>query len=499
MFKIIFIACLIFFSFQTTNGQIIIPENEFLRAIRKEIQEMVDKRKIPSLAIAVIKDGRIIWQEAIGFADVDLKVPATVNHAYPLGSVSKSVTATGIMQLINSRKLDLQSDIRPLITPIRLKNIDGETPAIKLWQLVSQNAGITHGYGTFPKNIGIPKTTEARKRFFEKAVVIAFPPGTVYEYSNHSFSISELIIEKVSGDSYEKFMNKNIFLPLGMEHTYAYPINNPEQEKNIVSIYSDKMEKLKNDFIAYPSGGMGNWSSIKDMSRYLLFHLGIIKDSNLISDKNLNLMHNFRQGPADLFGIGWFNTGGELFSNGNVSGGNASVTISKKNNFAVVCLLNRTSWDGIADMFAGKIRDVFFKEQNTGGYLAWQRIYGTPYSARYELDGIWKGRMIEPESDKLLPVELNFKADGSVVIKLDNKESILRNVTFNLFGELEAGMTLVLPGITKDEVRCSFKLKRDENMLNGYLQYDGEVEGVDYRLPLLIELKKLNTINKSQK
>jgi len=56
-----------------------------------------------------------------------------------------------------------------------------------------------------------------------------------------------------------------------------------------------------------------------------------------------------------------------------------------------------------------------------------------------------------------------------------------------------------LPGITKDEVRCSFKLKRDENMLNGYLQYDGEVEGVDYRLPLLIELKKLNTINKSQK
>ncbi len=467
----------------------VIPKEEKLLSIRNEIKEMVEDSIIPSMAVAVVKDGTVLWQEAIGYADVGDQKPADIHSVYPLGSVSKSITATGIMQLVNSGRLSLNDDIRPLIKPVLLKDINGETPKIALWQLVSMNGGINHGYGVYEEEKYLPKDEASKKKFYEESTIVAFQPGATYEYSNRAFYLAEYIIEIVSNSSFQEFMVDHVYEPIGMQSTFAYPYQYPENT-NFVKTYTTRgLNEIENK-ISYPVGGSGLWSSIHDMTQYALFHLGNIKNDEVISKENLKLMHEFRQGPADLFGIGWFNSDGKLYSNGNVTGGNAAISVDKKNKLGVICLLNKTSWEGLADQYVSKIKRIYVDEPETG-YQEWKRIYGTPYTSRKELSGKWQGTISEPLTGNSFRVELMFDETDKVQIKIDDQDLEVNDPTYNLLRELEGGFKTILPGITESETRCGFKLKHEGNQLSGYVQYDSFTSERYYRLPLFMKLIRI--------
>lgn len=283
-------------------------------------------------------------------------------------------------------------------------------------------------------------------------------------------------------------MYDNIFHPLMMENTFAYEYQY-RNHQDLVSTYASKdlIELEKN--ISYPAGGSGFWSSINDMTQYALFHLGNIKDSTIITPVNLNLFHHFRQGPADLFGLGWFNFGNSLYSNGNVGGGNAAISIDKENQLAVICLLNKTSWDGLADQIAGKIKEYFTNKKDTG-FEQWQRIYGTPYAPQFELFGTWEGIIKQPVSNIEIPVSLFFDNQGTIKLTILDQVLAISNPTFNLLKELEGSFNTKIPKIYDEETRCGLKLKLENNTLNGYIQYDHNSKHRFYRLPLYIKLKK---------
>ena len=126
---------------------------------------MIDDSLAPSLAVAVFKDNEIIWQEAIGFSDIESSEKATIHSIYPIGSVSKSITATGMINLVNQNRISLMDDIRPILAPVELKNRKGESPPILLWQLLSMNGGINHGFGSYDSTNLFPKTIDDKKKF----------------------------------------------------------------------------------------------------------------------------------------------------------------------------------------------------------------------------------------------------------------------------------------------------------------------------------------------
>jgi CubicO group peptidase (beta-lactamase class C family) len=468
--------------------EVVIPKQDELLKTRAEIQRLVDSKEIPSMAISVMKDGKLIWYEAIGYADIEKVVKATVDSVYPIGSVSKSITATGIMNLVNDGKLNLSQSINPLILPVELKDIDGNTPEIRLWQLISMNGGVNHSYGGFENESDVPRSDADKKRFFEQTAIVAFPPGTVYEYSNNAFYISEILIENVSKNSFQGFMDSKVFKPLLMKNTYAYPFKHKDQS-DLVSTYTDDLRKITPG-ANYPSGGSGFWSSLSDLTRYAMFHLGKTKKPEVISDENLKFMHEFRQGNSDLFGIGWFNTGGLLVSDGSVTGGNARITVDRKNGLAVICLLNKTSPTSLADQFADKIRKVFVPDQDDRGFEEWRRIYGTPYSSRYELKGEWKGVIKQPVTGKTVPIELRFDESNEIEIVIGGNTGKLSNPKFNLFKELSGGFRAALPGIFDPQTQGSIKLKLEGDTLGGYIQYDDVSEIRSYRMPLFITLAR---------
>jgi len=462
----------------------VIPEDPDLLNIRAEVNKMVADSIIPSMAISVIKDGHILWQEAIGYADIETKRLANLQSAYPLGSVSKSITATGIMHMINAGQASLFDNIQSEISPVQLKNMKGETPEIKLWQLISQNGGLNHGYGVFEREV-VPKTKDDIKRFYESSTIVAFAPGAVYHYSNHSFDVAELLIVNKSGETFQDYMNKTVFYPLRMTHTYAYP--DLSDENLFVSTYTASLKKRQANEVIYPAGGAGFWSSIHDMTQYALFHLGEIQNDKIISSANLKRMHEFRQGPADMFGIGWFNSDGNLYSNGNVSGGNAVISINRKNNLAVICLLNRTSNDGIADQVAGKISNVFI-EKGEDLFKEYKRIYAAPYTSRIDLTGNWKGSLKDPTTSKEIPVNLIFQDDGTITFTLVNQSIVLNKPTYNLFQELKANFRIQIPAIYDEQTDCSLTMKRNGDTFSGYLFYGKTSKKSFYTMPLFIQV-----------
>lgn len=466
----------------------VVPTDPALLQIRSELQALVQDSVIPSMAVSVVKDGSVLWQEAIGYANVANKFAATTQHAYPLGSVSKSVTGTAVMTLVQDGALELQQDIRPLIQPIQLRDFKGETPPILLWQLLSMTGGINHGYGVFYSDENLPLDPDRRTRFFEETTILAFPPGTVFEYTNRAFYLAEHIMERLSQKSFQKVLEEQLLRPLGMTNTWAYAHQSPDKS-TFVKTYSSQGLNEINKNISYPSGGSGIWASLDDMTQYARFHLGDLKQPQVLDSLHLHQLHHFRQEPADLFGLGWFNFGNTLYSNGNVSGGNAAILIDKQHQLGIVCLLNKTSNDGLADQFVGKIREIFDPGPHSG-YEAWQRIYGTPYSPRYSLEGTWTGTLKQPLTSKSIPIALQFDDTYTIKLQLGQQSLEVRSPTYNLFSELKGSIRTALPGISDEETNAGFKLNRTGNTLQGYLQYNDFREHRFYRLPLYMNLHK---------
>lgn len=172
-------------------------------------QEMA-KRKIPGLALAVSRYGKPVYISTYGSADLELDVPVKKTHIFQSGSTGKMFTATAIMQLVQRGKLKLSDPISKFFKP---------TP--KLWKditvehLMRHRSGITDYDG--------PKF-DLRRDWKDDEIIevfgtwpLEFTPGTQFSYSNSGYVLLGMIIGKVSGEFYGKYLQKNVFGPAGMK------------------------------------------------------------------------------------------------------------------------------------------------------------------------------------------------------------------------------------------------------------------------------------------
>ena len=254
------------------------------------------------------------------------------------------------------------------------------------------NAGIPHGWESYTDAKYLPQNEQDWKRYFEKTAIVAFEPGKTYEYSNVSFGLVELVSMKLSGQPYARFMQQQLFSPLGMDHTF---VNSTPGHDEMVTLYDQHLNSLPH-WYSIPEGGLAFYSSAADLLKFGMFHLQSITAPRVMDAQHLHEMHTFRDGPDDLFGLGWFNQGSELVSDGNVTGANARITLLPKDDIAIVAIVNRTSPQGMADQVAEKIKQVFRKSTGSDGFEQWQRIYRPAYTVHRRLLGKWVGEIKAP-------------------------------------------------------------------------------------------------------
>lgn len=215
--------------------------------------------------VMVIKNGKIIYQQALGYADYDTKRPLNNNSAFELASVSKQFTAMGIMMCKERGLLSLDDNIKKFFPGLPYDDIT-------VRNLLTHTSGLPSYEDEFEKN------WDHEKIAFNKDIIdmleklhdtLFFKPGTKWKYSNTGYALLASIIEKVSGMSYHDFMSKNIFQPLGMTETFVY--NTRRSTGKIPSnyalgfVYSDSLKKYilpdsspKYNYVYYLDGIVGD-------------------------------------------------------------------------------------------------------------------------------------------------------------------------------------------------------------------------------------------------
>ncbi len=251
---------------------------------------------IPGATVALVKGDRVIFAKGYGFADVEKRQPVVANQTlFRIGSVSKLFIWTSVMQLSEEGKLDLDADVNiylkdfqiPATYPehITLKNLMTHTPGFE--DLVTDGRlFVNNSSDIMPLGKYLKDRMPARIR----------PPGEVTAYSNYGSTLAAYIVAQVSGMPYDKYVEENILLPLGMRNTtFEQPLP-PELSKSMSQGYTYASGEFKVEPFEvvqiWPAGSVSSTS--EDMAKFMIAHLqnGRYGDNRILQESTAKKMHS---------------------------------------------------------------------------------------------------------------------------------------------------------------------------------------------------------------
>ena len=257
----------------------------------------------PGAVALVARDGKVIYQKALGMANLELSVPMTTDMVFRIGSITKQVTAVAILMLMEQGKLNLDDPITRFLPyyPTHGHNIT-------IHHLLTHTSGITNSTTLKPWDAHVRKkdfTPEELISYYKNEPMYSVP-GELYRYNNFGYHILGYIIELASGQSYEQFVHTQIFEPLGMNQSrYG---SHESLIKNRASGYTRGANGFENpEYISltqpYAAGSL--MSTTGDQ----LIWLNALLSNKLIKTETLKLAwsnYENNEGTKINYGYGWF-------------------------------------------------------------------------------------------------------------------------------------------------------------------------------------------------
>jgi CubicO group peptidase (beta-lactamase class C family) len=311
--------------------------------VRALIIEQVNEEKVPSIAVAVAEDGRIIWEEAFGFSDIEARVHANPRTMYKVGSISKTITATGLMLLVEEGLVDLDAPaINYLPEHIRPRVFEGELEDITVRLLLNHRAGMPAYDESFYEDY-----YEGQRPFAEtvrRYGIVVYPPGWSFIYCNLGYQMLGSIITQISGTSYADFIERRVFAPLGMTESRVY--EGQSLRKPFSANYTQNFERIPPYLSGHPGAG-GNYASAHDLIRFAMFHLldHLPDQEAILSDESVKAMQAAAPPSHVPYAIGWFIEADEhgfdsVYHGGEEPGADAFMRIFPGEDVAAVILCN---------------------------------------------------------------------------------------------------------------------------------------------------------------
>lgn len=276
---------------------------ELVRAHRAELG-------IPGISAAVGIGGIVVWSEGFGYADLENLVPARAATLYRVGSVSKPLTATAVVQLALDGRLDLDAPVQRYVPGFPDKG-----HPITTRQLAGHLAGIRHYRGNESVGEGqrhYDDVVDALAIFGEDELL--FTPGERYSYSSYGWNLISAVVQGAAEQSFLSYMQDNVFTPLGMIRTYA---DDPRLIiRDRTRFYEISGGAVRNaPFVdnSYKWAGGGFIASVEDLVRFGSAHL----EPGFLPQEGLDLLFTAQRtnaGEETGYGIGWrVGSFGELF------------------------------------------------------------------------------------------------------------------------------------------------------------------------------------------
>ena len=240
------------------------------------LQERMKFYNANGVSIAVIKDYKIEWAKGYGWADITEKRPVTVNTLFQAGSNSKSLNAIGVLKLVQEKKLDLYVDINNYLKTWKFP-YDSLSKGKKITtaNLLSHTAGLTiHGFPGYEVGSPIPtlpQILDGIKPANTNAVRSQFEPGLKVLYSGGGTTISQLLIQDITGEKYDVYMKKNVLDPIGMTNSFYTQPPPPAMQAFLATGYYNDGKVVKGNYHVYPEeAAAGLWTTPTDLAKYVI-------------------------------------------------------------------------------------------------------------------------------------------------------------------------------------------------------------------------------------
>lgn len=258
---------------------------------------------VPGAVVVIVKDGRPLVQKGYGLADWEKNIPVDANKTlFRPGSVSKLFTWTAVMQLVEQGKLDLDADLNQYLD-FTIPRRNGKF--LTLRHVMTHTTGFEEtARDLLTYDTGTPDLGKVLKGYIPPYV---YDPGTTPGYSNYATSLAGYIVQRVSGQSFDDYVEQHIFAPLGMKQsTFRQPL--PDALKAQMSQgYMSQDDKPKGfEIISMPPAGSLSATGA-DMGRFMLAYLqqGKLGDAQILKPETVKLMHGQLTRPLPgLMGIG---------------------------------------------------------------------------------------------------------------------------------------------------------------------------------------------------
>jgi CubicO group peptidase (beta-lactamase class C family) len=206
----------LFFFFIVTTALFSFPCYSYAQSSKAEagIRAIMESTPVMGLSVAVVKKGKIIYTHSFGLKDRENNIPLTDDCIFRIASISKSFSATSIMQLVEAKKLSLEDDISNLVG-FKIRNPKYPETIITLRMVMSHRSSINDSQGYFTLDAINPAKNKDWAKCYND-----YEPGNGYQYCNLNYNMVGTIIEKISGERFDAYVPKHILTPLKLYGGY---------------------------------------------------------------------------------------------------------------------------------------------------------------------------------------------------------------------------------------------------------------------------------------
>jgi len=277
----------------------------FIEALETEVPGLMEKLHIPGISVGIIHDNEITDIKNYGYANKKEHEVVQNNTHFQVGSISKSLTAWGVMKLVEQGKVELDAPVEQYLTKWELPDNKFDKK-ITIRQLLSHTSGLAEqnytGYKEYEKLPTIEASLSGEAPYVRSLEIIT-EPGSEFIYSGGGYTVLQLVVEEVTGTSFNEFMKEEILHPLGMVHsTFEW------------DEYSQMKMAQGYNLFGYPQAerfyteksAAGLYTTVEDLSNFVMGSIYKSDGNNVLSLESLELMHTSEQinGQPIRYGLG---------------------------------------------------------------------------------------------------------------------------------------------------------------------------------------------------
>ncbi len=344
--------------------------NEQVEDLEALIVPLLEESGIPGASLAIVMGDKMIFSKGFGARDLERNLPASSETLFGIASCSKSFTAMAIMQLVESGKIDLQDPVNKYI-PLKLGS---ENKPITIHHLLTMSSGLPDTgltrvllsrYCKNDKSVFQASSLEQIMLHINRSTAWMVEPEKRFFYSNESYALLSMIVQKVTNTPFPEYMRENIFKPLNMKRT-TYNKEDFEKEEDKMVPYMENTIITNHPFDLFINGCGGILSSVNDLANFLIAMMneGVYKENSVLEKESIekiltlhfecNMASSYlgNVGEGEGYGYGWIVMENFLGNKwighlGQIDGSSAGIIFVPKRKMGVVIACNTGMGQGL--------------------------------------------------------------------------------------------------------------------------------------------------------